>query len=93
MCIVISIRDLIHYRIKCSDLIALLNFYFPIGVLRESFHFRLLAFRSNIAFNNTIFRCMSITYKINNSIVIFENVSPDTFMNNVMMFLDQYYRS
>ena len=83
---------LYHYRIKCSDLIALLNFYFPGRVLRECFHFRLAGFKSNIAFNNPIFRCMSITNKKIDSIDIFEKVSPNTFKNIVVMVLDQYYR-
>ena len=53
---VIFIRDPIHYRIRCGDLIALLNFYFPIRALGESFHFRLPGSKCSIAFNNPMFR-------------------------------------
>ena len=89
---IIFIRDIVHYRIKCDVLVSLLNFYFPARALRETFHFRLPKLKSNFAFNNPIFRCMSITNKIINLIDIFNNVSPDTFKKNTVIVIDQFYR-
>ena len=49
-------------------------------------------FKSNFAFNNPIFRCMSITNEIINLIDIFNNVSPETLNKNTVIVLDQFSR-
>ena len=71
----------------------MLNFYSPVRTLRESFHFRLPVLKSNIAFNNPIDRCMFIANKIVNLIDIFENVPPLVIKKNIVIVLDQFYRS
>ena len=90
---IVFIRDLVHHHIKCCNLISLLNFYSPFRTLRECFHFRLPVLKSNIAFNNPIYRCMFITNKIINLIDIFENVPRLVFKKNIVIVLDQFYRS
>ena len=90
--VVIFIRDIVHYRIRYDVLLSVLNFYFPARALPETFNFRLPKLKSNFAFNNPIFPCISITNKIINLIDTFSNVSPETFKKNTVIVLDQFHR-
>ena len=90
---IVFIRDRVHHHIKCCNLISLLNFYSPFRTLRECFHIRLPVLKSNNAFNNFIYRCMFITNKIINLIDIFENVPRLVFKKNILIVLDQFYRT
>ena len=65
------IEDIIQNRIICSELLGLLNFYFPQRKLREKFHFQIPTYKSNHAYINTIKRCMDITNKVINDVDIF----------------------
>ena len=86
------IRDIVQNRIICSELLGLLNFYFPQRKLREKFHFRIPTYKSNYAYINTIIRCMDITNKVINDVDIFANVSLFTFKYKLVIALDQLTR-
>ena len=85
---IIFIRDIVHYRCACFFI---KYYYFPARALRKTFPFRIPKLKSNFAFNNPIFRYMSVTNKIINLIDIFNNVSPETFKKNTVIVLDQFY--